>query len=154
MQTRLFIYAIVEKMNSCALCESVGGELLWRDEVCRVIRVCGAEGDAFPGFCRVVWQAHVAEMSDLAAADRQHLLAVVLAVETALRELMHPDKINLASLGNVVPHLHWHVIPRWRDDSHFPAPIWASACRPAPERPQPSSAALTAALLKALERTA
>jgi diadenosine tetraphosphate (Ap4A) HIT family hydrolase len=40
-----------------------------------------------------------------------------------------PDKINLACLGNVVPHLHWHVIPRWRDDSHFPAPIWAAAKR-------------------------
>lgn len=141
-------------MNSCELCDSVGGELLWRDEVCRVIRVGGTEGVAFPGFCRVVWHAHVAEMSDLAATERRHLLTVVLAVETALRELMHPDKINLASLGNLVPHLHWHVIPRWRDDSHFPAPIWAAAARPVPERAQPASEALTAALRRALERSA
>jgi diadenosine tetraphosphate (Ap4A) HIT family hydrolase len=37
---------------------------------------------------------------------------------------MAPDKINLASLGNVVPHLHWHVIPRFADDPHFPNPVW------------------------------
>lgn len=151
LQTILSIYAIVETMNSCALCDSVGGELLWRDEMCRVIRVGGAEGAAFPGFCRVVWHAHVAEMSELTTEERQHLIAVVLATETAVREIMHPDKINLASLGNVVPHLHWHVIPRWYDDSHFPAPIWAAASRSVPERTQPSNAALTAALLRALE---
>jgi diadenosine tetraphosphate (Ap4A) HIT family hydrolase len=43
---------------------------------------------------------------------------------------MNPDKINLASLGNVVPHLHWHVIPRFADDAHFPSPVWAQAQRP------------------------
>lgn len=132
-------------MSACELCESSGGEILWQDEVCRVIRVGGAEGVAFPGFCRVVWQAHVAELSDLAAEQRRHLLDVVQAVERALRAVVRPDKINLASLGNLVPHLHWHVIPRWRDDSHFPAPIWAPAARPAPPRPQPGSDALRTA---------
>jgi diadenosine tetraphosphate (Ap4A) HIT family hydrolase len=46
-----------------------------------------------------------------------------------VREVMQPDKVNLASLGNVVPHLHWHVIPRYTDDAHFPAPVWAPAVR-------------------------
>ena len=133
-------------MTSCELCESPGGEILWQDGRCRVIRVGGGEGAAFPGFCRVVWNAHVAEMSELAAAERSHLLAVVDAVERVVRAAVRPDKINLASLGNVVPHLHWHVIPRWRDDSHFPAPIWAAAARPAPARIPPASAALAAAL--------
>lgn len=50
-------------------------------------------------------------------------------VEQAVRETMLPDKINVASLGNVVPHLHWHVIPRYTDDAHFPAPVWAAAVR-------------------------
>jgi diadenosine tetraphosphate (Ap4A) HIT family hydrolase len=137
-------------MNSCELCASPGGEILWHDERCRVVRVGGAEGAAFPGFCRVIWREHVREMSDLAPADRRHLLDVVAAAEVAVRGTVRPDKINLASLGNVVPHLHWHVIPRWRDDSHFPAPIWAAAARPAPARPQPASAALVAALLSEL----
>jgi len=85
-------------------------------------------------------------MSDLTTAKRQHLLDVVVATEAAVRAVVQPDKINLASLGNVVPHLHWHVIPRWTDDSHFPAPVWASACRPAPVRLSPADAALIAAL--------
>jgi diadenosine tetraphosphate (Ap4A) HIT family hydrolase len=137
-------------MSACELCDSSGGELLWQDEVCRVIRVGGAEGVAFPGFCRVVWQAHVAELSDLSADERRHLLDVVQAVERAVRAAVRPDKINLASLGNLVPHLHWHVIPRWRDDSHFPAPIWAPAARPVPARPQPGSDALRTAFVAAL----
>jgi diadenosine tetraphosphate (Ap4A) HIT family hydrolase len=90
------------------------------------VRVAGAE---HPDFCRVIWKQHVREMTDLDAADRRHLLAVVFAVEAALRTLVRPDKINLASLGNQVPHLHWHVIPRFRDDRHFPEPIWARPLR-------------------------
>jgi diadenosine tetraphosphate (Ap4A) HIT family hydrolase len=70
-------------------------------------------------------------MTDLHDTDRARLIAVVWAVEQAQREAFAPDKVNLASLGNVVPHLHWHVIPRWRDDAHFPAPVWAA---PAPGR--------------------
>ncbi len=71
----------------------------------------------------------MAEMTDLARADRAHLMDVVFAVEAALRARLAPAKINLASLGNLVPHLHWHVIPRYRDDSHFPQPVWGAAQR-------------------------
>jgi diadenosine tetraphosphate (Ap4A) HIT family hydrolase len=62
------------------------------------------------------------------------MLDWVLRTEKAIRHVMQPDKINLASLGNVVPHLHWHVIPRWRDDRHFPAPVWAAPARDATPR--------------------
>lgn len=113
--------------KDCALCESAGGEQVWQDDRCRVIRVQEREGEDYPGYCRVVWHAHVREMSDLPAMDRQHLMHVVHAVETMVRELYRPDKINLASLGNLTPHLHWHVIPRRNDDPSFPAPIWAQA---------------------------
>ena len=133
-------------MNACELCDGSGGEVLWQDECCRVVRVGDTEGAAFPGFCRVIWRAHVREMTDLATADRHYLMDVVAAVEHAVREVVRPDKINLASLGNVVPHLHWHVIPRWADDSHYPAPIWAAGVRPAPARGQPERLALVAAL--------
>jgi len=143
-------FCYLPHMTACALCEDSGGELLWQDGRCRVVRVGGAEGVAFPGLCRVVWNAHVAEMSDLTAAERSHLLAVVNAVERAVRAVVRPDKINLASLGNVVPHLHWHVIPRWTDDSHFPAPIWAAAARPSRARAVPDDAALRAAFVAAL----
>jgi diadenosine tetraphosphate (Ap4A) HIT family hydrolase len=57
-------------------------------------------------------------------------MAAVNAVERALRACLQPTKINLAALGTVVPHLHWHVIARFDWDSHFPAPVWARAERP------------------------
>jgi len=50
-------------------------------------------------------------------------------VELALRDVLTPVKINVASLGNMVPHLHWHVIPRFADDAHFPNPVWTEAVR-------------------------
>lgn len=116
---------------TCELCDTPGGALIWRDERCRVIQVAD---DNFPGFCRVVWSTHVAELSDLTEGERSYLMAVVNAVESAVREITRADKINLASFGNVVPHLHWHVIPRWRDDSHFPQPIWGKQQRPGTRR--------------------
>lgn len=119
--------------------------------MCRVVRVGGAEGTDYPGFCRIVWREHVREMSDLTNADRHHLMTVVFATEAALRSLVRPLKINLASLGNVVPHLHWHVIPRFADDPHFPAPIWAGEKRrPAVARPFIDNLALHQAISLAL----
>jgi diadenosine tetraphosphate (Ap4A) HIT family hydrolase len=110
----------------CELCEGDGGELVWRDSNCRVVLV--SEPD-YPGFCRAIWNAHVKEMTDLGLAERDHLMSVVFAVESALREAARPDKINLASLGNATPHLHWHVIPRFRGDPHFPNPVWGATLR-------------------------
>lgn len=110
----------------CELCATAGGILLWESPRCRVVRIASEDN---PGFCRVIWLAHVREMTDLSAADRQFLMAVVFAVETVVRQCFKPDKINLASFGNMTPHLHWHIIPRWQDDAHFPEPIWGSRQR-------------------------
>ncbi len=113
-------------VQPCPLCAPPGPGTLWRDRSCRVVL---AAEPGYPGLCRVIWNAHVREMSDLASPDREHLLRVVLAVEQALREQLRPDKINLASLGNQVPHLHWHVIARFTDDAHFPDSVWSSRLR-------------------------
>ena len=65
----------------------------------------------------------MAEFSDLSAAQRQHCMEAVALVEQVLRQQLQPTKINLATLGNVVPHLHWHIIDRYAWDSHFHAPV-------------------------------
>jgi diadenosine tetraphosphate (Ap4A) HIT family hydrolase len=133
---------------NCPLCLDSGGEMVWHDALCRVVRVADAD---YPGLCRVIWASHVAEMTDLPGADRRHLMAVVFAVEAALRSLHRPDKMNLASLGNSVPHLHWHVIPRFRDDRHFPEPIWGASQRTQPQRRAAvSTQALHDAIVQAL----
>jgi diadenosine tetraphosphate (Ap4A) HIT family hydrolase len=128
---------------TCELCREDGGEVLWRDGFCRIVLV----GDQhYPGFCRVILERHVREMTDLPDDERARLLRAVLATEQALRDELAPDKVNLASLGNVVPHLHWHVIPRYRDDRHFPAPVWAAPAREGARAPAPDSGRLRARL--------
>ena len=135
---------------SCPLCGAPGGAPLWQDAFCRVVR---ADEPDYPGFLRVILNAHVKEMSDLSPADQQRLLRVVLAAEAALCEVMAPDKVNLASLGNVVPHLHWHVIPRFHDDPHFPNPVWGIKQRDTPHAaPENLDARLTAELSRRLAR--
>jgi diadenosine tetraphosphate (Ap4A) HIT family hydrolase len=117
------------KHRGCALCETPGGELIFQAERFRVIR---ADEAAFPAFYRLVWQDHVAEFTDLSPADRLLCMDAVACIEQVLREQLQATKINLATLGNVVPHLHWHVVARFDWDSHFPSPLWAEALRPAP----------------------
>lgn len=125
--------------SGCELC-ATQASAAWAEvatsQRLRVVRVLDAP--EFPGFYRVIWRDHVAELSDLAPADRAHCLDTVVAVERALRQGLQPTKINLAALGNMVPHLHWHVIARFDWDSHFPQPIWGQRQReprpPATER--------------------
>ncbi len=112
--------------SACELCESAGGDTLWQDELCRVVLVADSD---YPGLCRVIVNRHVREMTDLDMPTRQKLMRVVYAVEQALRDLLRPDKINLASLGNQVPHLHWHVVARFADDRHFPGSVWSEPLR-------------------------
>ena len=135
-------------MNSgCPFCEGDGGEVLHRDDLLRVVLVDEPE---FPGFARVILHGHVREMSDLPDEARQRLLVAVFAVEAAQREVLAPHKVNLASLGNQVPHLHWHVIGRFADDSRWPDPVWAPARRPGAHRHPPDDAALGTALARLL----
>lgn len=121
-------------VKGCELCDSERVGVLWQDSFCRVAYVDSSD---YPGFCRVILNRHAGEMTDLTPRERFRLMKVVFATESALRMVAHPDKINLASLGNVVPHLHWHVIPRYRDDRHFPRPIWARRVRPPRQRVPP-----------------
>lgn len=114
----------------CELCDVTGGEILHQAVQFRVVLI---EDANYPGFCRLIWQDHVREVTDLHELDRMVMMDVLWQVETVVRDVMQPLKINLASLGNVVPHLHWHVIPRYADDAHFPAPVWALAERVTPD---------------------
>jgi diadenosine tetraphosphate (Ap4A) HIT family hydrolase len=109
----------------CELC-NLAVAPVYRNDKLSVILV---DDLAYPGFCRVIWNEHVKELSDLTPADRMLLNDAVWHVELALREVLAPGKINVASLGNMTPHIHWHVIPRFADDAHFPNPVWTVAMR-------------------------
>ena len=96
-------------MDGCPHCTAVGEDRLWEGERFRVVLV---HETGFPGWVRVIWNAHTAELTDLTALDRTAFLQAVMIVEEVLRSELQPKKINLASLGTAMPHLHVHIIPR------------------------------------------
>jgi len=113
---------------TCDLCKPTPHEILWHDDFCRVVLLNDAD---YPAYCRVELIKHAKEMTDLAPPERARMMKVVFSVETAIREIVQPDKINLASLGNKTPHVHWHVIPRFENDKHFPNSHWGTPAREA-----------------------
>lgn len=114
------------KISDCELCKSDGGQLVLANEWLRVALIDEAN---YPGYVRVIWNDHVREMSELGDEDQQRLMRTIFAVESAQREVLAPTKINLASLGNMTAHLHWHVIARFADDLHYPQPVWGTPQR-------------------------
>jgi len=126
---------------TCALCQPCTHTILWQDDFCRVVLLNDAD---YPAYCRVELLAHIKEMTDLVPVERARMMKTVFAVELALREMFNPDKINLASLGNKTPHIHWHVIPRFENDKHFPNSHWGEVLR------ENKPAALDAATVKLL----
>lgn len=124
--------AAVEALSTtaCALCgldDDKAVHLVARSRDWRVVRVL--DNTDHPAFWRVIWNEHAAELTDLVPEQRSALMQVVCKVEAVVRRELQPHKVNLASLGNLVPHLHWHVIARWSDDPHFPQPIWGERQR-------------------------
>lgn len=126
-----------------------GGEIIYQEEKFRVVLV---DDPRYPGFCRVIWTAHDREMTDLEVLDRIFLMDAVWQTEMAVREVMQPDKVNVASLGNVVPHIHWHIIPRYKDDVHFPGPVWAQPQRTTLDEKLTARKALLPELRQELQR--
>ena len=135
--------------SQCEFCSSPGGPVLWQNDICRVVKV---DEPDYPGFVRVILGRHAREMSDLEPAEREALMRVVFEVEAAVRECMGADKMNVASLGNQTPHVHWHVVPRFSDDRHFPTPIWSAPQREAkvPDERRERAQSLARAILRRL----
>lgn len=135
--------------SDCPLCHvNEASRQIWQNDSLRI--VWGAEAD-HPCLVQVVWQAHAQEMCDLSPADKEHVMQAVFAVEAAMKAVFKPKKLNMASLGNWVPHLHWHIIPRWEDDAHWPNSIWAAKQRDASQRGVADKAELALAIVQAMK---
>ncbi|MDE2154126.1 MAG: HIT family protein [Betaproteobacteria bacterium] len=115
-----------DRAGACPLCAQAGGLPVWTSAWMRLIR---ADEPLHPATWRLVWNEHVAEFSELPKLRRLACMDALVLVERELREALRPRKINLAALGNLVPHLHWHLIARWDWDAHWPQPVWAPARR-------------------------
>jgi diadenosine tetraphosphate (Ap4A) HIT family hydrolase len=78
----------------------------------------------FYGWCLVIAKEHVVDLFELNNNVRSDLEADVCIVSKAIQELFSPDIMNYAAFGNVIPHLHWNVMPRYKDDGLWGAPPW------------------------------
>jgi diadenosine tetraphosphate (Ap4A) HIT family hydrolase len=79
----------------------------------------------FPGYTLLFTKDHVTELFHLDRELRSELMEEVSRVAKALYDLFQPDKINYELLGNMVPHMHWHLVPRFASEALWPRPIWA-----------------------------
>lgn len=84
----------------------------------------------FPGYTFVFPREHVTELFHLDRNFRSDLMEEVTAVAAALYRLFKPAKMNYELLGNMVPHMHWHLVPRFAADSLWPRPIWSEPHEP------------------------
>ena len=112
--------------DNCALCSSQKYPIIWANNLLRIVLI---NDQNYRGYCRVDLITHVKEMVDLDEETRNEFMGVIFQMEKYIKEYLQPDKINLASLGNITPHLHWHIIPRYLSDNHFPDSIWSEKKR-------------------------
>jgi len=82
------------------------------------------EDQFFPGWTIVVFKRHATEMFHLAPTERIQLMEEVNLVAKTLAQFYEAKKINYELLGNQLPHIHWHVIPRLADDPAPLEPVW------------------------------
>lgn len=79
----------------------------------------------FPGYCFVFTKQHLVELFHLDPPTRSGVMEEVNAVAACLFNVFRPAKINYELLGNMVPHMHWHLVPRFTHDPLWPRPIWS-----------------------------
>jgi diadenosine tetraphosphate (Ap4A) HIT family hydrolase len=112
--------------DNCGLCSSQKYPIIWSNDLLRIVLI---NDQNYRGYCRVDLINHVKEMADLDEETRNEFMGVIFQTEKIIKEYLQPDKINLASLGNITRHLHWHIIPRYFSDNHFPESIWSEKKR-------------------------
>lgn len=113
-------------------------------------RVVLTDDADFPGYCILVYRRHVTELHELSREERAQLMEDVAHVARVLNEQLHPAKLNYAILGNEVPHIHCHIIPRSPDDPYWGAPIWKRPPGQTPPLPPENYTALAEKLRAAL----
>lgn len=69
------------------------------------------------------------EMSDVPAETRLEIYTLLHEIEKFMLEYYQADKINIASFGNYVPEVHWHIMARFANDNYFPEPMWGTQQR-------------------------
>jgi diadenosine tetraphosphate (Ap4A) HIT family hydrolase len=114
-----------------------------------------AKNQTYRGQCQLIFDPrHVARLDQLTPDEWQRLAADLYAAHRAVSTVLQPDHVNVESLGNVVPHLHWHIIPRYQSDPQWGAPVWTVPLSSMPDTrlQEDERQALIRALRDALQR--
>jgi diadenosine tetraphosphate (Ap4A) HIT family hydrolase len=117
-------------MKNCPMCTK------WEDDAdLRIVEfpytyVTLNRDQFFPGYCFVFTKKHVTELFHLDRPTRSAVMEEVNLVASALLDVFQPTKINYELLGNMVPHMHWHLVPRFTTDPLWPRPIWSEPHEP------------------------
>ena len=97
-----------------------------------------ADAQGYVGWCTLILKEHAEHLHGLPTERQASLFEDVARVAAAVRKVFQPKRLNYECLGNVTPHVHWHVIPRYADDPEPGATVWV---RPAAEREAPATPA-------------
>jgi len=84
-----------------------------------------SKNQTYRGHCQLIFDGrHACQLEQLTLQEYRAFTDDLFAAQRAVMRTVHPDHINVEVLGNVVPHLHWHIVPRYRDDPRWGYPIW------------------------------
>jgi diadenosine tetraphosphate (Ap4A) HIT family hydrolase len=94
-----------------------------------------AKNQTYRGQCSLIFDLrHAARPDQLSAEEWTAFCLDLYAAQHAVMTVTRPDHVNVESLGNVVPHLHWHIIPRYVGDARWGMPIWTTPLSAMPDR--------------------
>jgi diadenosine tetraphosphate (Ap4A) HIT family hydrolase len=85
-----------------------------------------SRNQTYRGHCLLILERHATRLDELSVAEWSAFSTDLHRSVGAITGTVRPDHINVASLGNLVPHLHWHIVPRYRSDPRWGAPIWST----------------------------
>ncbi len=80
----------------------------------------------FKGYTFLVFKQHATELYQLKKREREGFMTEMVRVADALAQVFKPDKMNYELLGNKMPHLHWHLIPRYKSEPFWGDPVWSN----------------------------
>jgi diadenosine tetraphosphate (Ap4A) HIT family hydrolase len=109
-----------------ALDGPAGADVVWRAR--QGVALLGP-WQFYHGYCAFVSRRHATELSQLTDDERREFLDEMCRLARAIEVCFRPHKLNYELLGNQVPHLHWHLFPRYRDDPEALKPVWLALDR-------------------------
>jgi len=84
-----------------------------------------SKNQTYRGYCLLIFDTrHAVRLEELNPAEWSAFALDLHAANRAIDSVLHPDHMNVELLGNVIQHLHWHIVPRYRSDPRWGGPIW------------------------------